>query len=120
MLSKEKRIKNTSDFNKVYQKGAFFYHYFFNLNFLRNRSDFSRFGFVVGKKATKKAVLRNSIKRKFREATRLLYDKVPKGYDIVINIKKEALELSQEKIKIELEKAFWRIDKNEKNGPRSN
>lgn len=111
MLPKEKRIRSANDFKKVYQKGTFFYHKFFNINYLPNRTSLTRIGFVVGKKASNKAVVRNEVKRKARESVRRLYDDFPKGYDVVINIKKEALKVDQKELEAEIRKLIQRISK---------
>ncbi|MBW6431861.1 ribonuclease P protein component [Patescibacteria group bacterium] len=120
MLSKEKRIRDTKDFKRVYQKGTFFYHRFFNLSYLKNRGSLTRLGFVIGKKVSNKAVVRNSLKRKFREASRKLYEQAPKGYDVVINIKKEALGVKQSELEPEIQRALQRIGKNEKGNSNTN
>jgi ribonuclease P protein component len=115
MLAKEKRIRSTRDFKKVYQKGSFFFQKSFNINYLKNKTNFTRLGFVVGKKVSSKAVIRNQIKRKFRESARVLYDDLPKGYDIIINIKKEALNIKQKELEAEIRNSIQKIGKNEKN-----
>lgn len=111
MLSKEKRIRDASDFKRVYQKGAFFYHNLFNVNYLKNRTSLTRVGFVIGKKVSNKATVRNNLKRKFRESARHLYEELPKGYDIVINIKKEALGKKQKELETEIQRALQKIGK---------
>jgi ribonuclease P protein component len=52
------------------------------LAFLRNELDFSRFGFVVSKRLGK-AVQRNRIKRRMREAIRLRMAHIKPGFDLV-------------------------------------
>lgn len=52
------------------------------LAFLRNELDYSRFGFVVSKRLGK-AVQRNRIKRRMREATRLCASQIKPGFDLV-------------------------------------
>ena len=44
----------------------------------------SRLGLSVGKRIWKSAVRRNRIRRVFREAFRVRYDALPRGYDLVL------------------------------------
>jgi ribonuclease P protein component len=53
------------------------------LAFVRNELDHSRFGFVVSKRLGK-AVKRNKIKRRLREATRLRLPYIKPGFDVVV------------------------------------
>lgn len=109
MLPKEKRLRNTRDFKRVYQKGSFFSVELFSINFMPNRQGSSRLGIVVTKKVEPKSTRRNQVKRKFREAARGLYEKIPAGFDVIITIKAPAKEADFEKIRGELEKVTGRI-----------
>lgn len=111
MLESEKRLKNSRDFKRVYQKGSFFSVHLFSLNSLLNRSSFTRVGIVVNKKVAKKAVDRNRVKRQFREATRHFYGVLPKGYDVIITIKAPALAATFQEIERAVKGAFERVGK---------
>lgn len=50
----------------------------------------SRFGFTISKKTIKSSVKRNWIRRRLREAVRLVRSHVRNGYDIVLVVKQEA------------------------------
>ncbi len=93
MLSKENRLKNKKDFDKIFKKGKGFKQDFLFIKIFKNDLDASRFGFIVSKKISKKAVARNKIKRKMRESVRLKIEKISPGYDLVflpdINIKEK-------------------------------
>jgi ribonuclease P protein component len=54
------------------------------IKFLANNSEISRFGIIVSNKVSKKATLRNLIKRKIREILRLAQKKIKKGFDVVV------------------------------------
>lgn len=88
MLPKEKRLTDTRDFKRVYQKGSFFSVGYFSVNYLPNKSSFTRIGIVINKKTAPKAVDRNKLKRQLREVVRNGYEKIPAGLDLVITIKK--------------------------------
>lgn len=108
MLKKELRIKKERDFNKIYRKGAFLGGDFFNINYIDTRGSETRLAVVISKKIAKKAVERNQVKRKVREALRILYPSLVQGYDIVVGVKKEALDKEQDFIKNELKKQLGR------------
>jgi ribonuclease P protein component len=84
MLKQKFRLKNKKDFDNVYKKGRKAASRFFLIKVKSNQKDISRIGFVVSKKIVSKIVLRNKLKRKMREAIRLLIDKIKPGYDIII------------------------------------
>lgn len=109
MLSKEKRLRSERDFKRVYQRGSFFSLPLFNINYARNQLGFSRIAFVINKKVSKKAVARNEIRRRYREAFRQLYETIPSGYDVVVNIKQESLGSRLDKITTEAQKAIGKI-----------
>jgi ribonuclease P protein component len=83
MLPKRNRLKRKKDFQKVLKKGKGLKEDFLVLKMVRNDLPFSRFGFIVGTKISKKAVLRNKLRRRIRELVRKKIEKIEKGYDIV-------------------------------------
>ena len=86
MLAKENRLRLKNDFKKVFEKGKFYQERFLAVKILSNESDISRFGFIVSKKISKKAVVRNKIKRRLRESVRLKFKNgsIKNGFDAVI------------------------------------
>ena len=84
MLTKENRLKKKSDFEKVFKGGKGLKEDFLILRFKKNRLKEPRFGFVVSQKVSKKAVVRNKVKRRLREAVRGLLQRVKNGIDAVI------------------------------------
>lgn len=83
MLKKQFRLKKQRDFENVFQKGAYFSENFLALKVVENNLKTSRFGFMVSKKISKKAVVRNRIKRLLRESVRLMQIEVKSGFDMV-------------------------------------
>ncbi len=67
MLGKENRLRRKKDFEEIFKKGRSFKESFLVLKILKNNLKVSRFGFVVSQKVSKKAVVRNKIKRRLRE-----------------------------------------------------
>lgn len=109
MLPKEKRIRNSREFKRVYQRGSFFGSDLLSINFLANRLSFSRLGIVINRKIEPKATKRNKIKRRFREVSRKLYERLPAGYDVIITIKKPASSAEFSKIEQAVEGVFEKL-----------
>jgi ribonuclease P protein component len=84
MLSKENRLKRKKDFERVFKEGQGFKEDFLFLKIVKNNLKTSRFGFMVSKNFSKKATLRNKIKRRLRELVRINLVKVKKGIDGVL------------------------------------
>nr|MBI5455745.1 ribonuclease P protein component [Candidatus Levybacteria bacterium] len=84
MLKRENRL------SKVAKKSnaSFFNSAFFNIRISDNKEKESRFGIVVSKKTSKKAVLRNKTKRIIRNIITDNLDKLSKSKDIIIVSKK--------------------------------
>ena len=74
MLEQKNRIKKKKEIEETFKKGQSFKQDFLILKTLKNDLGFSRFCFIVPKKVSKKAVDRNKIKRRMRQAVRLIAD----------------------------------------------
>jgi ribonuclease P protein component len=84
MLAKENRLRKTNDFDKVFKKGRAYKEDFLFVKIAENGLEDSRFGFVVSKKFSKKALDRNKIKRQLRGLIKLKLPNIKKGLDIII------------------------------------
>jgi ribonuclease P protein component len=84
MLPKANRLKKKKDFEKVFKKGKGYKEDFLYLKVAKNNLKNSRFGFAVSKKISKKATIRNQIKRRLRELARIKLPQIKKGVDGVI------------------------------------
>jgi len=87
MLPKANQLKKKKDFEKVYKGGQGFKESFLYLKVAKNSLKNSRFGFVVSTKFSKKAPLRNKVKRRLREAVRAKLAETKKGLDVIITVK---------------------------------
>ncbi len=87
MLKKENRLVPGIRFNN----SRFLVFPQFILKEKENKLGISRFGIVVSKKIDKRAVVRNRIKRFFRDALSALVKVIMPGHDILIIVKKEVL-----------------------------
>ncbi|MBU4331908.1 ribonuclease P protein component [Patescibacteria group bacterium] len=84
MLAKKYRLTRQNDFDKVFKNGRSFFNKEVGVKYANNDLDYSRFGFVVSNKISKKATERNKIKRRLREVIRLDFPKIKKGVDTVV------------------------------------
>ena len=65
----------------VFKKGIGYKERFLFLKIAKNGLNVSRFGFVVSQKVSKKAVIRNKIKRRLRELIRKNLPRIKSGFD---------------------------------------
>lgn len=99
MLSKKHRLAKKKDFQEVFKKGKFFAEGFITAKIKENKLDFSRFGFVVTLKVSKKAVKRNRIRRQLQEAAKSFLGKIKPGYDVVVIPKTDEKDKTYQEIK---------------------
>ncbi|MBU4480784.1 ribonuclease P protein component [Patescibacteria group bacterium] len=83
MLLRKNRLKRKRDFDVVFKKGKGFKNGFLFLKIVENKLGISRFGFIVGKKLSKKATIRNKVRRRIAELARLRQKNLKPGIDVV-------------------------------------
>ncbi len=101
MLQKENRLTGEDDFQKIHNKGRFTSDIFLAIKVLSNKLGVTRVGFLVGLKVSKKAVIRNKVKRRLREIFRLLIKdgKLKAGFDVIVLVRPEITEKKYNEIK---------------------
>jgi len=87
MLPKLNRLKKKKDFGQVFKTGKGLKEGFLIFQMAKNNFKNSRFGFVVGKNVSKKATIRNKIKRRLRELVRIKIRKIKNGIDGVFIVR---------------------------------
>ena len=80
MLAKENRLKE-KDIKRVLKNGQTFKEDFLILKMVKNNLDKARFGFIVSQKLSKKATVRNKIKRRLSNLAKAKIKKLEKGID---------------------------------------
>lgn len=109
MLPYDNRLVKRKDFEKVYKFGKYSFAGNIGLKFLENNSNEVRIGIAVGIKFSKRAVVRNTIKRKIREILRKNLKKIKKGYDVVVSVRAEKPgqeKIESQKLEKDLTEAF--------------
>ncbi len=81
MLPRKNRLKKKKDLERVLKEGRARKEDFLFLKLVKNNSQFNRFAFIVGKNVSKKASLRNKVKRRISEAVRLKLKDLMPGVD---------------------------------------
>lgn len=111
MLPYNNRLVRRKDMENVHKFGKYSSAGNIGLKFIENNSKETRIGVVVGIKFSKRAVVRNTIKRKIREILRKNLDKISKGFDAVVSIRPEKTgqeKIESRKIERDLAEAFQR------------
>ena len=104
MLSSKNRLREKSDINKVFRDGKAVAGCFVFLKVLKNGLDDNRFAFVVSSKISKKAVIRNKIKRRLREIIK--QTQLKQGFDFVVVTKPSIVDKGFQEIKQDLNEIF--------------
>lgn len=81
----------------------------FNIKTAKSGLEYPRFGFVISKKIDKRAVIRNSLKRKLSKCIEEIFDRIEGGHDFVFYPKQEVLEIKQEDLGKEIERVFKKM-----------
>lgn len=112
MLPRQYRLTTDSDFKQIFSKGRSINGNLFTFFIEQtNKNTASQFGIIVSNKVSKKAVDRNSIKRKVRDFLQKNIIPTDLGYKCVIVAKKSSLKQNKENIWKDLESIFSKTNK---------
>lgn len=106
MLPVKCRLTKSRDFKRINAGGKSVFSAYFRLRYLANDLPTSRFAVVVSTKVSKKATLRNRLKRQTREILRLNREKIKNGFDLIISIQNRAPGKDYEELKNDLAALF--------------
>lgn len=109
MLPKSRKLKGRDVFFLIYRTGKRFFTDYLTV-YLKISRDHSKFACVISKKAGKKAVARNKLRRRSYSIIRRYLPDLKEGGAIILVFKKGATELSY----LELEKNILEIFKKAK------
>ena len=99
MLPKQNRLTKTKEINKVFQNGKARYDNVLSVKALKNNLKDIRFVILVSNKVSRKAVVRNKIKRRIREIIRSQLPDLKNGYDCMLISLKPIVKLNYDQIK---------------------
>lgn len=120
MLPRPYRLTRTRDFELLFAQGRFVGGGFVTLKFWRIVPEFQprrqlkvtdlKIGILVSKKVSKRAVVRNRLKRQVREAVRLVLKEkgIPIGYLLAFSIKVEAKDQAYETLESDVRSLLTR------------
>jgi ribonuclease P protein component len=106
MLKKENRLRKTKEIEEVFKSKKSFYDDLLGFKFSRNETEINRYCIIISANISKKAVERNSLRRKIKSILIESKPSLKEGFDCLIIVKKEALKKDREIIKKSIEKAF--------------
>ncbi|MBN1779288.1 MAG: ribonuclease P protein component [Candidatus Buchananbacteria bacterium] len=92
----------------VKKRGKSVYNGYFKLKYLENGGEFSCFSVIISAKISKKAVVRNKLRRQSLEIIRLALDKIKPGYNVLIWPNNKALDLDYQLLETNLLALFKR------------
>jgi len=111
MLTRVNRLTGTGNFDRVKEEGSLFQSESFAIAILsRKDEEPSRFGFIVSNKISKRANIRNKIKRILREAVKANLPELKSGFDVIFLVKKVALTRQAKDIMNEVSIVFKKAD----------
>lgn len=102
MLPPINRLKRKADFEEVLRHGRSKGMPLFFVRWACRHSSPPRFGFIVSNKISKKAVRRNLVKRRLREAVRATIEKFPSGCDYILISKQPIVKASYADIELDV------------------
>jgi len=100
MLPKKRRIVKLSEWNKIHKRGVGAHSLEIVMKYLNNHTKISRFGFIVSTKISKKAVIRNLIKRRMRDVVEKKLVNIKEGYDIIFIAKPKIVDKNYKEIEV--------------------
>ena len=105
MLSRAHRLRGDAVFKHLMRVGRPFFGQSITFRIAPqgdDRSQPSRFAFVVSTKVSKKAVERNLLRRRLREIIRKVLPRIKSGLDIMISTRPQACKLSFQELEQEV------------------
>ncbi|MCU0551536.1 MAG: ribonuclease P protein component [Leptolyngbya sp. Prado105] len=110
VLPQDNRLRHRRDFDAVYQRGFRRGSRCFTLRVLKKPEQPTQIGISISKKVSKRAVVRNRIKRQIRAILRNFLPRTKSGFSIVIGVRIEAVECDYSQYLQELEQLLVKAE----------
>lgn len=107
MLTKVNRLKKKKDFERVFKEGQGFKEDFLFLKVVKKNLRTCRFGLVVSKNFSKKATLRNKIRRRLKELVKIKLARLKKEGHLPLGQGKDLVLVALPGLET---KDFWEIE----------
>jgi ribonuclease P protein component len=102
VLKRINRIGTKKEFEEVKEKGRTYQAPLLAMIILKKEDEEKRFGLVVSKRISKKAVIRNKIRREVYEAIRKQLEKISKGVRGIVLVRTAIVDKKAEEIEMEI------------------
>jgi len=109
MLKKTNRLTKTKDIDRVFKGGKSFFGKTVGFKITNNDLGYNRINFIVSTKVSKKAVVRNKIKRQLREIIKAEMPKLASSKDLVIIALPPIVDLAFLEISSEIKSSLRKI-----------
>jgi ribonuclease P protein component len=111
-LPQVNRLKRWQDFQTVYQQGSRYSspHLVLRAMPISGETGASKIGISVSKKVSKKATVRNRLKRQIRAAIRPLLPYLPPGWQLIVAVRPQAAECKSEHFLRELKQLLSKAE----------
>lgn len=110
MLKRRYRLKLRRDFKQIYQRGRSVNTANLSFRALPNRLGHNRLAVVVSTKISKKATIRNRIRRRIAGELRAIWPQLTAGHDLVITVRADIATQKPQLLKQELTEGFLRLE----------
>jgi ribonuclease P protein component len=102
MLPQAHRLRLEKDIKTLFSRGKSVFGEMVGIKFAKNNLPVSRFAVVTGIKVSKKAVVRNRLKRQVRAIIHELLPRLATGNDILLSVKPAAFGRSYRELETEV------------------
>ena len=103
-------LRNKKDFDRIFKHKQVFGNKLFTLLYRKNGLDHNRYAFVVSRKVSKRAVVRNKLRRRLKNYIILDEGRIAKGYDMVLICKAAAAEADYPRLTASVRHLFYKTE----------